>query len=62
MDQLTVDLNNIHPKITFTNKVENERTLAFLDVKIMVKPDGLLSHSSYRKSTHDSYLHAASHQ
>ncbi|XP_050549769.1 uncharacterized protein LOC126910700 [Spodoptera frugiperda] len=55
-------LNNIHAKINFTYELENERTLPFLDVKILVRADGSLGHSVYRKSTHtDRYLQADSH-
>lgn len=62
VDQLTMHLNSIHPKIRFTHEMEEERMLAFLDVKVMVKSDGSLAHSVYRKPTHtDRYLNAASH-
>ncbi|KAI5638489.1 reverse transcriptase (RNA-dependent DNA polymerase) domain-containing protein [Phthorimaea operculella] len=55
-------LNSIHPKVRFTYEVESDRTLAFLDVKVMVRPDGSLAHSVYRKTTHtDRYLHSTSH-
>ncbi|XP_050559861.1 uncharacterized protein LOC118265684 [Spodoptera frugiperda] len=55
-------LNNMHAKINFTYELENERTLPFLDVKILVRADGSLGHSVYRKSTHtDRYLQADSH-
>lgn len=50
--QFVLTLNSIHPNIRFTHELEENRTLAFLDVKVMVRPDGSLSHSVYRKRTH----------
>ncbi|KAJ8734267.1 hypothetical protein PYW07_014818 [Mythimna separata] len=55
-------LNNIHTAMHFTAEVERDRSLAFLDVKVIARSDGTLSHSVYRKPTHtDRYLHATSH-
>jgi TFIIF-interacting CTD phosphatase-like protein len=52
-------LNSIHPNITFTMEVEQNKVLPFLDVLVSRSPDGSLGHSIYRKSTHtDLYLHA----
>lgn len=62
VDKFRLHLESIHPKIKFSSEIEVDRVLAFLDVKVMVKPDGTLAHSVYRKPTHtDRYLHASSH-
>ena len=55
-------LNSIHPKMVFTYEMETDRSLPFLDIKLMVRPNGSLAHTVYRKPTHtDRYLHASSH-
>lgn len=55
-------LNGVHPRTKFTMEVEENGTLAFLDVKITRKQDRTLGHTVYRKPTHtDRYLHATSH-
>lgn len=62
VDTFLKHLNSVHPKINFTMEVEENNSLAFLDVKVIRKPDGTIGHTVYRKSTHtDRYLHAASH-
>jgi hypothetical protein len=54
-------LNNIHPIIKFAMKVEQNKTLLFLDVLVSRRPDGSLGHSVHRKSTHtELYLDAKS--
>lgn len=55
-------LNSIHGKIKFTYEMENDRSIAFLDVLARIRSDGSVGHSVYRKPTHtDRYLHAESH-
>ncbi|XP_063385614.1 uncharacterized protein LOC134671708 [Cydia fagiglandana] len=55
-------LNSIHARLKFTYEIECDRSLPFLDVKLMVRSDGTLAHSVYRKPTHtDRYLQASSH-
>ena len=62
VEQYIEHLNSIHPKMRFTYELEKDRSLAFLDLKIMAKVDGTLAHTVYRKPTHtDRYLHASSH-
>lgn len=62
VEQLKYHLESIHPKIRFSSEVEIERSLAFLDIMLIAKPDGSLAHSVYRKPTHtDRYLDASSH-
>jgi hypothetical protein len=54
-------LNSLHSNIKFTIETGINNRLAFLDVLVKKKPDGLLGHSVYRKPTHtDLYLHAES--
>jgi hypothetical protein len=54
-------LNNIHPNIKFTTEVEQDGSLAFLDVLVSRRLDGSLGHSVHRKQTHaERYLHANS--
>ncbi|RVE46596.1 hypothetical protein evm_008729 [Chilo suppressalis] len=45
------NLNGVHTKMQFTYEIEEDRSLAFLDVKIRVRNDGSLSHSIHRKPT-----------
>ncbi|MGR8252493.1 reverse transcriptase domain-containing protein, partial [Escherichia coli] len=62
INQYLSHLNSIHPKIQFTFEMEKDRSLAFLDVLVKVKPNGSLAHTVYRKPTHtDRYLNASSH-
>ncbi|XP_059046675.1 uncharacterized protein LOC131842162 [Achroia grisella] len=43
-------------------ELEKDRSLAFLDILVMVRSDGSVTHTVYRKPTHtDRYLHASSH-
>ncbi|XP_063540745.1 uncharacterized protein LOC134749659 [Cydia strobilella] len=56
VEQLLQYLNSIHPKIRFTYELESQRSLPFLDVKVIGRVDGTLTHTVYRKPTHtDSY-------
>lgn len=62
VEALRHKLESLHPKMKFSYEVEMDRSLPFLDVKVMVKPNGSLGHCVYRKPTHtDRYLDAASH-
>lgn len=62
VERLASHLNSIHPNIRFTFEMEKDRSLAFLDIKVMVNQNGGLGHTVYRKPTHtDRYLHAYSH-
>ncbi|KAL0870054.1 hypothetical protein ABMA27_006218 [Loxostege sticticalis] len=62
VEQYLQHLNTVHPKVKFTYEMEKNRSMAFLDVRVTVRPDGTLAHSVYRKPTHtDRYLHASSH-
>ncbi|XP_063535991.1 uncharacterized protein LOC134745832 [Cydia strobilella] len=55
-------LNSMHRSMSFTLEMEQERSIAFLDVRLNVTGCGMLGHSFYRKPTHtDRYLHASSH-
>ena len=55
-------LNSIHDKIKFTMEVESGNSLAFLDTKLIRKPDHTLGHTVYRKPTHTNrYLNGESH-
>ncbi|XP_059055747.1 uncharacterized protein LOC131849649 [Achroia grisella] len=43
-------------------EMEKDRSLAFLDILVMMRTDGSVTHTVYRKPTHtDRYLHASSH-
>ncbi|XP_063390073.1 uncharacterized protein LOC134675675 [Cydia fagiglandana] len=62
VEQLLRYLNSIHPKTKFTYELESQRSLPFLDVKVIGRVDGTLTHTVYRKPTHtDRYLNALSH-
>jgi hypothetical protein len=62
VEQLLQHLNSIHAKIKFTYELESERSLPFLDIKVIGRMDGSLTHTVYRKPTHtDKYLNALSH-
>ena len=55
-------LNSIESTIQFTVEMESEGTLPFLDTKIAHHPDGSLSTTVFRKTTHtDKYLDFKSH-
>lgn len=55
-------LNSIHEKIKFTMELENQNSLAFLDVRVLRRPDNTVGHTVYRKPTHtDRYLNGKSH-
>ncbi len=48
----------MEPSIDFTYEIEEEVKLAFMDTEITHHPDGTLSTTVYRKSTHtDKYLY-----
>jgi hypothetical protein len=52
-------LNSIHENIRFTMQIEKDSLLPFQDVLVSKKPNGTVSHTTYRKPTHsDLYLHA----
>ncbi|XP_047998166.1 uncharacterized protein LOC125235611 [Leguminivora glycinivorella] len=62
VEQLLQYLNSIHPRTKFTYELESQRSLPFLDVKVIGRVDGTLTHTVYRKPTHtDRYLNALSH-
>ena len=56
-------INSLHNSIKFTMEVEDKnKTIAFLDIKIIRNHDGNLGHRVHRKTTHtDRYLNANSH-
>jgi hypothetical protein len=63
VDSFTDHLNSIHESIKFTVEHESNNSIAMLDTLINRNPNGSLSFSVYRKSTHtDQYLNFASHQ
>ncbi|XP_047994442.1 uncharacterized protein LOC125232726 [Leguminivora glycinivorella] len=62
VEQLLQYLNSIHSRVKFTYELESERSLPFLDVKVVGRMDGTLAYTVYRKPTHtDRYLNALSH-
>ena len=62
VQHLLQHLNSIEQSIQFTAELESESLLPFLDVHLRHNPDGSVSTSVYRKSTHtDQYLHYTSH-
>ncbi|XP_026744741.1 uncharacterized protein LOC113506080, partial [Trichoplusia ni] len=55
-------LNSINNKIQFTMELEDNKSLAFLDILVKRNPDQTISHTVYRKKTHtDRYLNGESH-
>ena len=63
VDNFTKHLNSVHNSIKFTIEHENNNSIAMLDTLITRNPNGSLSFSVYRKSTHtDQYLSFSSHQ
>lgn len=59
--ELCRKMNNIHPNIKLTIEHEVDNCIAFLDVKIHRKQDGLIARSVYRKHTWTGqYLHFTS--
>lgn len=55
-------LNNIYADINFTVKVEQQGCLPFLNLLLILRPDGTLSHVVYWKPTHTGiYLNSISH-
>ena len=55
------EINSINSHIQFTEEVEENSCLNFLDLKVTRKIDGHLSFSIYRKPTHtDKYLNFGS--
>ena len=64
LHQLTGHLNQQDEtgNIKFTDEMEQDRELPFLDVKLIVNPDGSIRLKIYRKTTHtDQYLMFDSH-
>ncbi|XP_072021594.1 uncharacterized protein [Amphiura filiformis] len=62
LDSFTAHLNSIHDAIKFTIEHELNNRIAMLDTLITRAPNGKLSFSVYRKSTHtDQYLSFVSH-
>ena len=58
IDDIIVKLNSFHPNIKFTHEFEAERSIAFLDVKIMRQEDGTVQTGVYRKPTNSNvYIH-----
>ena len=62
VDDFLQHLNNQQPSIRFTMETEKDNKLAFLDTAVLREPDGRLTTSVCRKSTHtDQYLAYDSH-
>lgn len=62
VDRFLNHLNSLHPKMEFTSELEENDSLAFLDVLIIRKQDGTFGHTVHRKSTHTNrYLNGNSH-
>ena len=57
-DEIITSLNNFHPNIKFTHEIENQGTIAFLDVLLKKEDNGVVQTSVYRKPTNNSiYIH-----
>ena len=57
VDDFLQHLNSQQLSIRFTMETEKDNKLAFLDTAILREPDGRLTTSVYRKSTHtDQYV------
>ena len=62
VDDFLQNLNNQQPSIRFTMETEKHNKLALLDTAVLREPDGRLTTSVCRKSTHtDQYLAYDSH-
>ena len=62
VDDFLQNLNNQQPSIRFTMETEKDNKLALLDAAVLREPDGHLTPSVCRKSTHtDQYLAYDSH-
>ncbi|XP_059055428.1 uncharacterized protein LOC131849377 [Achroia grisella] len=60
-DEYLKYLNSIHSKTKFTMELEKDRSLAFLDILVMVRSDGSVTHTVYRKPTHTDPPHIITH-
>ncbi len=62
LEEFSLHLNSIHPKIQFTREVEENNKLPMLDCCMTRLDNGTIKCSVYRKPTHtDQYLHFNSH-
>ena len=58
IDEMITALNNFHPNIQFTHELEEEGSIAFLDVLLMREMNGSVQTGVYRKPTNNSiYIH-----
>ena len=61
LEYFLTHLNSLSEHIKFTMETEEDGKLAFLDVLLMKKVDGILGYQVYINKTHmDRYLHADS--